>query len=70
MKKYYISFGQIHTHSVSGKTFDKDCLGELEAENREEAHEKAMEIFKGVFHNVYEELPDMIYFPRGVIKII
>ena len=24
--KFYISFGQVHVHSVNGKTFDKDCL--------------------------------------------
>lgn len=69
MKKFYISFGQVHTHSVNGKTFDKDCLAEIEAKDKNEAHDVAMDIFKGVFCMVYEELPDMSFFPRGIIKI-
>jgi len=68
MAKYYISFGQVHVHSVNGKTFNKDCLAEIEAKDRREAHDKAMKIFKGVFHNVYET-PNLTYFPRGIIKI-
>jgi len=67
--KFYISFGQVHTHSINGITIDKDCIVELESETKRGAHEKAMEIFDGVFHNVYEKLPNMDYFPRGVIKI-
>lgn len=72
MNKYYITFGQVHVHSVNGKTFDKDCLAEIEAETNGEAHTKAMEIFNGVFHQCLDadklegSLP---YFPRGVIKL-
>lgn len=69
MKKYYITFGQIHVHSIDGKTFDKDCVAEIEAENKGEAHDKAMEIFGGVFHNVNEK-PNLEYYPRGIIKLI
>ena len=72
MSKFYITFGQIHVHSVNGKTFDKDCLAEIEAETREEAHSMAMKIFNKLFHQCVGEdklesfLP---YFPRGVIKV-
>ena len=72
MSKFYISFGQIHIHSINGKTFDKDCLARIEAESYEEAHKKAMEIFNGVFHNCHEEneLSQVIeYYNRGVIAI-
>ena len=72
MSKFYISFGQVHVHSVNGKTFDKNCLAEIEADSHEEAHKEAMDIFKGVFHNCYTEkrLPEVLhYFPRGVIKV-
>lgn len=72
MNKYYVSFGQVHVHSVNGKTFDKDCLAEMQAYSYGEAREKAFEIFKGIFHNVYEEkdLEGTIqYFPRGIIKV-
>lgn len=69
MKIYYISFGQVHTHSVNGKTFDKDCLCALEANDYHDAHAKAMEIFNGTFCFVYSHLPDMSFFPRGVIDL-
>lgn len=72
MGKFYITFGQIHTHSVNGKTFDKDCLAEIEAETKEEAHKQAMETFDGVFHqtlSVDEARKALHYFPRGMIKV-
>lgn len=72
MEKYYITFGQVHVHSVNGKTFDKDCLAEIEAETNREAHQKAMDIFNGAFHRCLDadRLPEVIsYFPRGVIKV-
>lgn len=69
MKSFYITFGQIHTHSISGKTLDKDCVAEIQAENRGEAHDMAMKIFNKLFHNCLEEKPDMSFYPRGIIKI-
>ena len=73
MKKYYISFGQSHVHLKGGKTFDKNCLAEIETESAGEAHELAMLIFDGVFYNVYtedkiKEEGFMDFFPRGIIK--
>ena len=67
--KFYISFGQTHTHSINGVTIDKDCVVEIEAESRGAAHERAMDIFDGVFHNVYDE-PHINYFPRGIVLSI
>ena len=72
MKKFYITFGQVHVHSVNGKTFDKDCLAEIESDSQAEAHQKAMDIFNKKFHNCYDEnmLDEIIeYFPRGVISL-
>lgn len=73
MNKYYITFGQVHVHSVNGKTFDKDCVAEIEAETNGEAHELAMKAFDGKFHQcVDEDRVDgefMSFFPRGIIKL-
>jgi len=72
MDKFYITFGQIHTHSVNGKTFDKDSLAEIEAETPKAAHELAMDIFDGTFHQCLpaDKLDEVLhYFPRGVIKV-
>jgi len=68
MKKFYITFGQIHVHSIEGKTFDKDCVAEIEAKTKNEAHDKAMEIFKEQFCFVNDE-PHLEYYPRGIIKL-
>ena len=67
--KFYVSFGQGHTHSINGITLDKDCIVELERASRKEAHEDAMEMFNAQFFTVYIELPDMSFFPRGIIKL-
>lgn len=72
MNKYYITFGQAHAHAIAGITYDRNCLAELEAETKEEAHIRAMAIFKGMFHNCHpeSELPRVLkYYPRGVIKV-
>lgn len=72
MKDFYITFGQVHVHSINGKTFDKDCLCEIKAESMSEAHQIAMSIFEGRFHRVMEEgqlMNSLPYFPRGIIKL-
>lgn len=67
--KCYISFGQIHVHSIGGKTLDKDCIAEIEADNERDGHEKAMKMFNKKFHNCTESPPDMDFYPRGIINI-
>ena len=72
MAKFYITFGQVHVHSVNGKTFDKDSLCEIEAESHRQARERAYEVFGGVFCTSYgeSELEDLLlYSPRGIIKL-
>ena len=72
MAKFYITFGQIHVHSVNGKTFDKDCVAEIEAESNSEAHGIAMDVFNQKFHQCFNEdklEENMPYFPRGIIEL-
>lgn len=69
MKDFYISFGQAHAHSISGKTLDKDTIAVISADNKRDAHEIAMKAFNGVFCFVYEEKPDMSFFPKGLVRI-
>ena len=73
--KTYITFGQIHVHSVSGRTFDKDCIAVIEAPTKEEGRAKAFEIFNGVFHrsfagDEFDHDKMMPFFPRGLIEVI
>lgn len=66
-KKFYITFGQSHAHAWGGKTFDKDCVAVIEADNTEIARKKAFEVFGPKWSMFYEEEPDMSYFPRGFL---
>lgn len=67
--KFYVSFGQVHSHSINGVTFDKDCLLELKADDHNQAHKQAFKMFDAKFCFVYSKQPDMQFFPRGVIKL-
>lgn len=67
--KFYVTFGQIHVHSVNGKTFDKDCVAVIEAENHSTAREKAFAAFDGKFFTTYDKEPEMKYFPRGLMNL-
>ncbi len=67
--KCYITFGQIHAHKINGKTLDCNCVAEIEADSIQAAHEGAMELFDAKFHQCTKEVPDMSYFPRGIINI-
>lgn len=66
----YITFGQVHVHSVNGKTFDKDCVALIECTDEEQGREQAFALFGGKFCFSYPDTPpDMQYFPRGIINI-
>ena len=66
--KTYVTFGQTHTHSVNGKTFDKDCVAIVNGDRA-----KAFEIFEGQFCFEYSENEwedeNIKYFPRGYITV-
>jgi len=71
MKYYYFTFGQSHIHRVSGRTFDKDCVAGIQAENSGDARAMMFKNFGNKWHNQYdtfEQVP-MKYFPRGIIKL-
>lgn len=67
--KWYITFGQKHTHSVGGKTFDKDCVAVIEDTTPERCDRMALSVFKGEFHGHSARVPDMSYYPRGFIEV-
>ncbi len=74
MSKFIITFGQIHVHSIAGKTFDKNCVAVIGAEDYIKARAIAMDIFKGVFCQCIPEKKfdadgDIKYFPRGKMEV-
>lgn len=67
--KWYITFGQVHVHSVGGKTFDKDCVAVINGSSPQECDKMAFELFNGRFHQHGAKMPDMSYYPRGLIEV-
>jgi len=72
--KTYVTFGQIHVHSVNGKTFDKDCVAVINASSELRGRERAFEIFGKKFFTTYperlwDEEEQLKYFPRGYIEV-
>ena len=72
--KIYITFGQVHTHRVNGRTFDTDCIAEIECEDYGDGRVKAFGYFGEKFMSSYEKSDIskpgfMKYFPRGIIKV-
>ena len=71
--KVYITFGQVHTHSVNGKTFDKDCVAVINCITYDEGSKLILEYFDNKFCMAYEEAywneDDIKYYPRGYIEM-
>lgn len=71
--KTYVTFGQSHAHAINGKTFDRDCVAVIYAENAAKGRELAHEYFGLVFCTTYTDQdfdPDsMKYYPRGFINV-
>ncbi len=71
--KTYVTFGSDHTHSVAGKTLDKDCVAVINSSNAEEGRKLAFDMFGSKFCFEYSEdyfdFDSMKYFPRGLIEV-
>ncbi len=66
--KFYITFGQAHAHVFNGKTLDKDTVVEIEADDKGDANAWAVATFGAKYSVVYPDLPDMRFFPKGIVK--
>ncbi len=69
MNNYYFTFGQVHTHSVNGKTFDKDCVVSIKAGSSDSARRKMFDTFGQKWASQYETQPDMRFYPGGIITL-
>jgi len=66
---YYVTFGQIHVHRVNGRTFDCDTVAVIDAVNLNAAREDAFRLFGDRWHQCEERMPDMSYYPRGLVGV-
>ncbi len=71
--KTYVTFGQLHIHSVNGKTLDKDTVAVIFAPSATEGREKAFEYFGHEFFTTYTDdtwsESKLEYFPKGYVEI-
>jgi hypothetical protein len=63
MKTSWFTFGQAHAHSVNGRTFDKDTVVKITADNPRKV---MAEFFGEKWSMEYDECPDMSYFAEVV----
>ena len=63
----WFTFGQNHTHSVNGLTYDKDIVVEITAKD---PRERMVKVFGNKWSLQYNSKPDMSFFPRGIKKLI
>lgn len=73
MPRHFVTLGQKHAHRINGITVDCDCVVEYEAKNASEGREKAFKYFGDQFFTNYHDeefnKEDLIYFPKGFVKI-
>ena len=71
--KTYVTFGQVHTHHLNGKTFDKDCVAVIDCRDAKEGRELAFLFFGAKFCMEYPEQywedSTIKFFPRGYIEV-
>ena len=73
MENHYVTFGQEHTHSVNGKTLDKDTVAVFKVESHAKGRAKAFELFDDKFFTDYHgeqwNKNNLKYFPKGYVEI-
>ena len=72
--KTYVTFGQIHTHSVNNKTFDRDCVAVINCKDIAHGRELAFKFFGDKFFTTYTGKEQMDrdvadFYPRGYIEV-
>ena len=62
----WFTFGQAHKHFINGFRYDKDVVVEITAEN---PREEMFKIFGNKWAFEYNDVPEMLYYSRGIKKI-
>ena len=71
MQEFFFTCGQSHTHSVNGRTWDKDSVLQVNAENEDLAREKVFEMFGPKWPMSYtKQTISMEYYPKGICAVI
>jgi hypothetical protein len=65
----YITFGQVHSHVVGDRVFDKDTVGVIECKDYADGRRIAADYFGDKFFTTYDECPNMAYLPKGLVPV-
>lgn len=70
MNTFYVTFGQSHSHEYNGILVNKDIVARMIIDGGElEAGRIAFSLFKNQWCWLYDNEPDMRFYPRGFIDI-
>jgi hypothetical protein len=71
--KTFVTFGQVHTHSVNGIILDKDCVAVLNCKDALDGRMQAHKLFGDKFFTTYYgknfNKDKLKFFPRGLIEL-
>jgi hypothetical protein len=69
----FVTFGQVHAHSINGKTLDKDCVAVFgrmsEADVRALLHDSYNNEYAQTFNHTNWDVNLLKYFPRGYVYV-
>lgn len=66
LKTAWFTFGQAHAHQCGKHLLNKDTVLEITALD---PRAKMFELFGNKWSMEYDQPPDMIHFPKGIIKL-
>ena len=65
----YVTFGTSHEHIVEDIVFNANTVARIEGDSPDEERGEAFRVFGRKFCTTYNELPNMEYFPGGIIDV-
>lgn len=73
MQNHYVTFGQTHTHSINGRTLDKDTVAVFKAPSWETGRAIALDYFGTKFSTDYHgdawTEDNLKWFPKGYVQL-
>lgn len=73
METTYVSFGQVHKHTIDGKRLDKDTIAKITHSSHENGADIAYRLFKNKYSQEFSQeawSDDMLrHFPKGLVDI-
>ena len=69
MKKFYVTFGQVHRHEIGNTIIDHNIIVEIDSPNYDNARRITKDLFGFQFFTVYIDKPSTELYPRGIVNL-